>query len=120
MGGGLWVVSMYRQNKCDKHSTVLQIQMAPNKSPDYLDGNSNCMNKCVSQARKNVDSYEVPTSELVSFPQHSILNINVSNVICLSTHSDILHNYLNTVLQSCKIRLLTNILPCLNITAVQY
>ena len=23
--GGLWVVSVYTQNKCDKHSTVLQI-----------------------------------------------------------------------------------------------
>jgi hypothetical protein len=52
---------------------------------------------------------EVPTSELVSFPHHSISNINVSNVICLSTHRDILHNYLNAMLQSCKIRLLTNV-----------
>lgn len=52
---------------------------------------------------------EVPTSELVSFLHHSILNINVSNVMCLGTHSDILHNYLSTVLQSCKIPLLTNV-----------
>jgi len=47
--GGLWVVTVYKQNKCDKHSTVLQIQTAPNKSPEYLHGNSNCMNRCVSQ-----------------------------------------------------------------------
>ena len=52
---------------------------------------------------------KVPTSELVSFPHHLILNINVSNVTCLRTHSNILYNYLNTVLQSCKIRLLTNV-----------
>jgi hypothetical protein len=54
----LWVVKVYRRNKCDKHSTILQIQTAPNKSPAYLHGNSNCMNKCVSQVGKNVDSYE--------------------------------------------------------------
>jgi len=52
---------------------------------------------------------EVPTFELVSFPHHSILNINISSVLCLSTHRNILHNYLNTVLQSCKIQLLTNV-----------
>lgn len=52
---------------------------------------------------------EVPTFELVSFPHHLILNINVSSVICLSTHCNILHNYLNTVLQSCKIQLFTNV-----------
>jgi hypothetical protein len=57
-GGGLCAVSVYRQNKCDKHSTVLQIKTAPNKSPEYLHQNSNCINKCVSQVSKNVDSYE--------------------------------------------------------------
>ena len=105
--------------------TALQTQTAPNKSLEYLHGNSNCMNKCVSQVGKNMDSYEYYqwSSHIWICCISTSLSFEYQCKQCwLSTHIDILHNYLNTALQSCKIRLYLPMcaLPCLNFTAVQH